>query len=303
MSPGDTAPSPANSEAALGRQVNRILLATDLSARSDRALARAIELARGLSAQLTVFHVFDDDLPKSVHEQVSQAAREEIVASLRRCQAPEEVAIEVRAGKDYGDIIDASQRHAADLLVMGVHRNENRSKPVRGTTMEKVIRLGDRPVLVVAEPVDTAYQRVAVAVDFSVHARIALRCALAVAPRAEIHCVHAFHVPFAGFNWDRETSRGVAQEHEKRLTQVIDEELDAVIAAALSKGEAHPTIHKVLKDGAVSSVLRSETERLKPDLLVLGTHGRVGVARALLGSVAEDFLNEPPCDVLAVKAW
>ena len=43
--------------------------------------------------------------------------------------------------------------------------------------------------------------------------------------------------------------------------------------------------------------------RVKDDDLVVGTHGRTGVARALLGSIAEDLLSNPPCDVLAVKAW
>ena len=62
-------------------------------------------------------------------------------------------------------------------------------------------------------------------------------------------------------------------------------------------------LHKVLAHGEVHQVLSREVERLKPDLLAMGTHGRTGIAHAFLGSIAEDLLGRPPCDALAVKAW
>ena len=58
-----------------------------------------------------------------------------------------------------------------------------------------------------------------------------------------------------------------------------------------------------MEEGAVREVIGRQVSRLNPDLLVIGTHGRTGVAHAFLGSVAEDLLKNPPCDVLVVKAW
>jgi nucleotide-binding universal stress UspA family protein len=55
--------------------------------------------------------------------------------------------------------------------------------------------------------------------------------------------------------------------------------------------------------GRAPEVIRAEVERLRPDLLIVGTHGRTGVPHAIIGSVAEDLLSAPPCDVMAVKAW
>ena len=60
---------------------------------------------------------------------------------------------------------------------------------------------------------------------------------------------------------------------------------------------------RLVQEGMVREVLQRQIGRQKPDLLVIGTHGRTGVAHAFLGSVAEELLREPPCDVLAVKAW
>ena len=50
-------------------------------------------------------------------------------------------------------------------------------------------------------------------------------------------------------------------------------------------------------------VLLASASQLDADLLVAGTHGRAGIARAALGSVAQDLLRQAPCDVLVAKAW
>ena len=79
--------------------------------------------------------------------------------------------------------------------------------------------------------------------------------------------------------------------------------MNSLVTSSTQDQKADANIRKVICHGDPRSVLRTEVDRLTPDLLVLGTHGRVGISHALLGSVAEDFLNKPPCDVLAVKAW
>jgi nucleotide-binding universal stress UspA family protein len=56
-------------------------------------------------------------------------------------------------------------------------------------------------------------------------------------------------------------------------------------------------------EGVVAgSLLRAAVDELRPDLLVVGTHGRTGMAHALLGSVAERLLRRSQCDVLAIRA-
>ena len=84
---------------------------------------------------------------------------------------------------------------------------------------------------------------------------------------------------------------------------MIESEMAALIEAAPNAQGLDERMHKVVRHGDVHATLRAEADRLQPDLLVLGTHGRVGLSRMVLGSIAEDFLNQPPCDVLAVKAW
>lgn len=77
----------------------------------------------------------------------------------------------------------------------------------------------------------------------------------------------------------------------------------AVFLAGLETNLAKAKIERVVREGAPHEVIHKHVADLGTDLLVLGTHGRTGVAHALLGSVAEGFLTDPPCDVVAVKAW
>lgn len=295
----------ADTAAAAFKAPKTILMATDLSARSDRALERAVNLAGEHNARLVILNIIDEDLPASVQDRVRDATLKEIQSSLDKVDGAKALdpTINAIAGKDYRDILDHADEIAADLIVMGIHRNEAGNKPIAGTTMERVIRKGQQPVLVVPSRTKGTYEKVAIAVDFSAFSRIAIRQALSLAPDAEFNAIHSYHVPFGGFQRGRETRNAYRDEHERNLTQLIEEELETLIGSATTSARPAIPLHKIVKQGETQSVIRSEVERLQPDLLVLGTHGRVGLTHALLGSIAESFLNNPPCDVLVVKAW
>lgn len=286
-------------------RLRRLLLASDLSARSDRALERGIALARQHRAHLTILHVIDEELPEVVRNQLAGAAEAEIEAALEKFGAPDgfDVSICVLPGRDYRDILDTAENDACDLIILGGHRNESWDRPLHGTTMERVIRHGVRPVLVVAERTAGPYENVMLGIDFSIFSRFAVRAALTVAPQAAFHFVHAFQVPFAAFLPGREVRTQLHSQYDEALMRVIDEEMGAFLKARGVEEANNGKKYRVLRSGEVTSVLRSEAARINPDLLVIGTHGRVGIAHAILGSVAENLLNRPPCDVLAVKAW
>ncbi|NBB82898.1 MAG: universal stress protein, partial [Alphaproteobacteria bacterium] len=66
---------------------------------------------------------------------------------------------------------------------------------------------------------------------------------------------------------------------------------------------ARQRLSPLVRIGGVVQAVAAAAERFSPDLLVVGTHGRTGVAHALLGSVAGTLLADPPVDVLAIRAW
>jgi nucleotide-binding universal stress UspA family protein len=65
-------------------------------------------------------------------------------------------------------------------------------------------------------------------------------------------------------------------------------------------GSALPVIHR-LEEGKPGAVILTTARELNCDLIVMGTHGRTGLQRLLMGSVAEQVVREAPCPVLVVK--
>ena len=282
--------------------MKRLLAATDLSPRSDRALERAARLARQWGAELVALHVVDDDLPASLAERRRSEAELEIRRHLAALPDPAGLvaAVEVVYGQDFAEIIRVAEERDADLVALGTHRE---GTPLRdifvGTTVERVLRHGGRPVLLVRDRAPEPYRRIVVAVDFSVYSRRALEFALRFAPDGEFHVVHAYDLPFSGFlgtDPGGEPSRRQAQSFER----MAGGEMDAFLAGF---GGASPHVTRIVRQGDVIQVVAEEVGRLRAQLLVVGTHGRTGVAHALLGSVAGSLLKRPPCDVLAVRAW
>jgi nucleotide-binding universal stress UspA family protein len=188
----------------------------------------------------------------------------------------------------------------AELIILGMHREEAFNDLFRGTTAERVIRVGNLPVLLVKERMTHPYRRVTVGVDFSVYSRRAMEFAVGLVPKAEFCLVHAYHVPFKGILRDRRIKKEIAKEQENQMTRMVEQEMASFLG---SLGSNAPELERIIKEGTPQEVIGRQIDRLGSDLLVVGTHGRTGMAHAILGSVAENYLRQPPCDVLAVQAF
>lgn len=284
--------------------VKKILFATDHSARSDRALERAVDLARLHGARLTVLHVVDGDLARTALEAATTAAEEEIASALAGQDHADKVTIDTRVvtGSAFQQIVDMADGEGCDLVVLGRHRNESCIAAFGGTTMTRVVRVGRLPVLIVVERCQEPYRRVMVGVDFSAAARSTIRAAFALAPGAEFHFVHAYDVPFQGFLSGAETRESVARENEEELRVLVADEVQNLTGARPCSAPDAPSVELLPHQGDVLGTLRQEAARLRPDLLAVGTHGRSGLGRIVLGSIAQDLLDSPPCDILAVRA-
>ncbi len=282
--------------------MKKFLMATDLSARSDRAVERAIMLAQEHDASLTIMHVIDDELPSRLADAQEDAAKQAIDEHVEKLAAGnrDRISIEVVSGRPHADILEMSEKLEADMIILGMHREDAFKDRFRGTTAERIIRAGGVPILMAKDRVIHPYKRVIVGVDFSVHSRSAVEFAVQFVPSGEFHLVHAYGVPFEGFLYGHDTKRQVAQLHEVEFEKMIDEEMNTFLASLDDKAAG---VERVMKQGTVREVIFDQARRLKPDLVVMGTHGRTGIAHAFLGSVAEDLLRAPPCDVLAVKAF
>lgn len=305
-----------------------LLLATDLSSRAGRAFDRAIELARSNKARLTVLHVIPDELnPEyadalkasartALGKQVAQAVaagelevdiavkggldEEEILKQVREGAARGDLSVEVRieAGSIYDIINDTAASANADLVICGVHRKLMIGDEWLGSTMDRVLRFGSRPVLVVKSQPAGPYKNVVVAVDFSDASAEALEYAFAAFPEASFTLVNAVESSLSGFLSGSEASQDALDKRKDDLRQFSE--------MAMSRAKAAFRIPDCqvafeVRQGAAAGVLNQYAADHEVDLVVVGTHGRTGLRRAILGSVAESIIAGIDRDVLAVR--
>jgi nucleotide-binding universal stress UspA family protein len=142
----------------------------------------------------------------------------------------------------------------------------------------------------------TTIQHVLVAHDFGEAAQSALAFAMDLGEKlkSRITVVHAFEVPVYGF------PEGLALTAETvgRIESVARQALESVVEKASRPGLE---VNGLLRQGPAWSEIVAASGELKADLIVVGTHGRRGLAHALLGSVAEKVVRAAPCPVLTVR--
>src|SRR4030095_6437789 len=138
--------------------------------------------------------------------------------------------------------------------------------------------------------------RIVCATDFSDTAEAAweVACGLAEVHRAELTLGHVFPDLAASPDVAVPSVMEVWEEQRRWVSQ----ELDRRVAGAVARGVRS---RAVLKMGPAAAGLVEAVSEVGGDLLVVGTHGRTGLERVLLGSVAEQVVRAAPCAVLTVK--
>lgn len=273
----------------------RILVGTDLSARSQAALAQAIGLAHRPESHLVLVHVVDSDLPPEVaaaHRERAQTWLSEHVPPGAR--APE-VEVVVRTGDPHQELVAAADEREADLIVLGAHRRRLLLDAFMGTTAERLLRVNTRPVLIVHNEPTARYRRVLAATDLSESSARALRSAKELGLLAgQTTLVHVFHAGAKG------KLQQVGVDPAAHIEAARAEAAAAVEAFLKRIGLPELGPRVLLREGPAAHEIHSVVTELKPDLLVLGTKGLTGLKRAALGSVTEALIRAVPCDVLAV---
>jgi nucleotide-binding universal stress UspA family protein len=144
----------------------------------------------------------------------------------------------------------------------------------------------------------TGYHRILWPTDFSPLAKAALPHAvgLAVDAGAELVLIHVLPLPTAYATPDVSGALSVTLQRETRVA--AQREL-----RRLKKQVKEPNIrmHTVLTEGVPFDQILRAAKRLRCDLIVLATHGRTGLAHAIMGSVAENVIRRAPCPVLTVR--
>jgi nucleotide-binding universal stress UspA family protein len=283
-----------------------ILAATDFSIDGNNAVRRAALLAHEHGARLKLVHVIDPAGCKPLREWFSPS----IDIHLKAAQAREslhrfavEIAgrydvaatVEVTVGDPLDTLMQATER--AELLVLG-RRGHSRLQVLSvGRIVERLLRTSRRPVLVVKAPVEGAYRRVLVPVDFEDSSAAAVHVAARLVRHNGMHVFHAINThresALSGSGLPDQTIRAARLRQELGVIARLRRKaarlgLDSS-RIGFAVGRGHP----------VWSTL-SHAQGLGADLIVAGRQGRSTLGGFLLGSVSRRVLAESGCDMLIV---
>ena len=291
----------------IAHSLQRILVASDLSEQANIAIDRAVELAREHKAELIVLHIVDEDLPSYVKNYLMTATDRNIRNLLSRKPHSKEttITIDIVVGRPDLDIAERAEVENADLIVVGLHdRILEENLKIQGTLVEQVIQKTSLPVLVVKNQPREPYSSVVVGVDFSDYSQAAARSAAIVAPGATLHLVHACQrqPDLSSQLHDAGKESNPLDECAVRMQSSKMSKMTSFGERAVAGIDKKPSLHHVLEGGETHAVLKAQISNSDADLVSIGTHGRTGIARSLLGSVATDILNDRLVDVLVVRA-
>lgn len=294
----------------------RILVYAPLEDEELLALNEASELALRHDASIRVVRVLQEGAwwnrvaihgqgprLRTLLEESQRQVLQSAVEPLR--ESGIEIEVEIRWGTPWYELVQLVLEHDHDLVMKTAEGAARGSGLHFGSTAMHLIRKCPCPVWVVGRRNDPGVQRVVAAVDHQtddlVRRRTAervLNLATGVAHHAgaELHVATAWYAPgeslFAGRLSDGELARWAeAARNEAQLG----------VEYVLARTQPPPKAEIHLLRGEPRDVLPGLVEKGEFDLLVMGTHGRVGIAGFLIGETAETLIRTVRCSVLVVK--
>ena len=292
--------------------IRRVLFPTDFSEGSKRAFPQAAFLADWHDAELHVLNVtgrhrYDykenkDNFPIPLDTLTEWLRRPSQSVSGTSWPDLEERSIvqhQVESASPAERIVEYVDEKDVDLVVMGTHGRRGVDRMLFGSVTEEVVREASCPTFTVRTDADVtpsqAVRRVLVPIDFSEAADVAVDHAkeIALTYGAEIDLLHVVEQPFypSAYGIDSVTfpTQEVVDRVEKQLGEMARTEI----------GYEHVMVQATVGDPA--DEILSYVEDNEIDLVVIATHGRTGLDRILLGSVAERVLRRSPTPVFVVK--
>lgn len=289
---------------------DEILLPTDGSDHATAAASHALSLADACDATLHVLGVADvagaagvfdaGGVDSSFVEQLTEraAADTEAVAT-----AHDEVERAVVEGDPAEAIVDYAETNGIDMLVMGTHGRRGIRRLVAGSVTEQVLRLSPVPVFTVRRADEitdgttpaAGYDQVLLPTDGSDPANHAVEHGIAIAEAydATVHALNVVDVSAVAAQSDITPANAVLEQLRKQGEETTAAIADEARAAGLT---AETAVLEAFPSGGILDY----ADEHGIDCIVMGTHGRTGLGRVLLGSTAERTIRRAEMPVCAV---
>lgn len=268
-------------------RLEKLLLAIDMSEYSEGAVREAINFAKKCSSKLYVMTVIEmftemETLGKDIYQQEEIRVRKHLEEIKARASA-EGVDCEVLvhySDKPHVPIVEEAKEKKVDMIITGRRGTKGFAKLLLGEVAAKVIGYAPCDVMVVPRAARIEYKNILVATDGSTHARAAVAKALDIAKRC---------------------GGGVIAVSAMRNNSELEEAAANIKEAAEMAQKEGVPIETMTPTGRSFNVIVETAGGRGVDLIVMGTYGKTGLNKILMGSSTERVIGLAGCGVLVVK--
>jgi nucleotide-binding universal stress UspA family protein len=291
----------------------KVLVAYDFGDAAHQALEQGSREAKSLGATLGLCHVmplmyeaepffsqFHQNalLDVAKNEAEARAAIEEKVRATAAGQAAE---VFVERGVPYAEIIRRAETWGADLVVVGSHGRTGLARVLLGSVAERIVRHAHGSVLVARESRGSGV--VVAATDLSEASLPVVEAAARAAERRNARLVVVTAVDWSYAAWGSVAGAPFGAtpvvpppEVQEQMRAAMRETMQRELERVRATGDVD------VIDGSPASAVSEQAEKVGAKLIVVGTHGRTGLSRLALGSVAEHVVRSANCSVLVVRS-
>ncbi|OZV68088.1 universal stress protein [Winogradskyella aurantia] len=280
--------------------LDKVLFAQDFGPSSKNLEKVAIDIAQTFHSKIILIHVLPDDVVnpkvKSLLDETALSKLKEISATLKGHGIEVEDPL-IEYGSAHEAIIKAASTVKANFILIGSGSHPKDDKFPLGTTTERIIQNSEKPVLVIKENSSLNVKKILCPIDFSEASKRALTNAIIMARRFKAQLTILSVCELQTPSWF--SSKGdIDKENEARFTKHSDEYDTFLKQFNLQDVEWI----KENKKGNPAQEILNTIKANKIDLLVMGTNGRTGINRMIMGSVTEKVIREVPCSFLTLKS-
>ncbi|RJQ50436.1 MAG: universal stress protein [Nitrospiraceae bacterium] len=280
----------------------KILVAADGSESSKNAFRQACKIVRDEKSWITVvtaIPVYHDQFEVlSTREKVTSRLKgegEKILSAIKEIADEEDIFIrtQVEEGAPFDTIIDIAEEGNYDLIVMGRHGMSRLDKTLVGSVTSRVIGHSQRDILVIPPASSVAWGRIMLPTDGS---RYSLNAAERAIDLAKSYGGDLFIVSVIDVTEELYTESPGTVEQLIRKAKNFVEDLKKRAESNSVKAEA------LVREGETYEIITALATERNCDVIVMGSHGRTGIKRLLMGSTAEKVIGYASCPILIAKS-
>jgi len=288
-----------------------ILVGVDYSSNSKNALKEASRMANARDLPLICFHILDQDvlgdlenMEAYTEEGILNFAREKLATFIREVIGTANDLETVAAiGHPFEETLKLIEAHSPETLVLGSRGYTTVEHHQVGALASRCIRKAPVEVLLIRTYQDRPFQSIVACVDFSDTSNRAVHRAaeLAVQDSADLRLVHVYRPPIYADSEIGWLGPAFPMIEEPNLQESCEGRLDQLgyqIGTQYNLQSLSTVVKRAL---TIHHGITECLEEMEADLVVLGTRGRTGFKKLLLGTTAEGLIHNTPCSTLAVK--